>query len=330
MATKPLSKPELKELAHKVIVPQGNFFIKELLRRSGAMIGATKEDFATNLDRAIDASVITQEALESWLAEVEGWGDQHIYMVEPPRIDTAALTVGLATSPYASLLDVVANLDFPDTLELNHIRLDALGLSMVWHERKKGWNRWKTKDFSVDERGERYRFDAYRQRFDRSIVRYEWRFADPYCAILIRRNTEIDHEAVFVAIRAALAAIGCPNVCFVPKPLSHAVKVVAAKVKGVHSTRFESDGGYVAMASTLPEGGIDSVESVRVVLKAVDMSQFKRAEATLHFAAEEHGTSRRLAVQVYGSAGRIRIWAQCKREDVYQILQLLWGYNCEP
>jgi hypothetical protein len=330
MAAKNLTKPELKELAHKVIVAQGNAFIKELLRNSGAKIGSTKEDFTVNLDAAIDTDLITQERLEAWLAEVEGWGDQHLYLVEPPDADPAALSGGIAASALAGVLGAVASLDFPDALELKHIDLDELSLSMAWHQRKEGWNRWRPKDFIQDEGLETYRFDAYRQRFDRSIVRYEWRFGDPYCSILIHRNTEIDHDAVFADIRAALAAIGCPDAPFVRLPLSQAVKVAAAKDKGVHSTRFELDSGYVELGSTLPEGGIESVEPVRLALKAVDTSQFDRAQGMLHFAAEEHGVSRRIAVQVYGSDARLRIWAQCKREDVWQILALLWAYNEEP
>ena len=51
------------------------------------------------------------------------------------------------------------------------------------------------------------------------------------------------------------------------------------------------------------------------------------AQGVLHFAAEEHGVSRRIAVQIYGSEARVRIWAQCKREDVRQILTYLWDYN---
>ncbi|MER8583356.1 hypothetical protein NKG95_32545 [Mesorhizobium sp. M1423] len=330
MTTEQLTKPELKELGHRIAVAQGNFFIKELLRSSGAMIGTTKEDFAINLASAIDDDVITQEVLEAWLAEVEGWGDQHLYLVEPPQTEAAALAGGIAASPHAGSLGATASLDFPDMLELKHIGLDAVGLSMVWYQRKEGWNRWRPKDFFSDEGLERYRFDAYRQRFDRSIVRYEWRFGDPYCAILIHRNTEIDHDAVFADICAALAAIGCSDVPFTRIPLSQAVKVAATKDKGLHSTRFELDSGYVEMASTLPEGGIESVEPVRVVLHAVDASQFDRALGMLHFAAEEHGMSRRIAVQVYGAEARLRIWAQCKRADVFQILKVLWGYNSEP
>lgn len=322
-----LTKAQLKELAHKVIVSQGNSFIKELLRASGAKIGVTKEDFGNNLNAAIDAELITQDVLEAWLAEVEGWGDQHLYLVEPPKIQPAALAGQVAASPYADVLNAAASLDFPDALELKHIALDAAGLSMAWHQRKEGWNRWKLKDFVQEEGLERYRFDAYRQRFDRSVVRYAWRFGDPYGAILIHRNTEIDHRAVFVDVRATLVAIGCPDADFVRIRLDQAVKTAATKGKGMHSTRFELDAGYVEMASTLPEGGIDAVEPVRVVLQTVDTTKFDRAQGMLHFATEEHATSRRIAVQVFGNEARLRIWAQCKREDIWQILKLLWDYN---
>jgi hypothetical protein len=220
-------------------------------------------------------------------------------------------------------------LDFPGTLQIKHIALGAKGLSMVWHQRKEGWNRWRPKDFTNDDGLDQYRFEAYRQRFDRSTVRYEWSFEDPYSAILIHRNTEIDHDAVFADVRAALAAIGCPDVNFVRVPLNQAVKVASTKDKGMHSTRFELDSGYVEMASTLPEGGIESVEPVRLVLLAVDSSQFERAQGMLHFGTDEHGMSRRVAVQVFGGEARLRIWAQCKREDVFQILNFLWRYNSE-
>lgn len=330
MGTDPLSKPQLKELVRRVIVAQGNAFIKELLRGTGVRIGASKEDFAANLDAAIDADELTQETLEAWLAEVEGWGDQHLYLIEPPKVEIGALAAGIAASPHAALLQASASLDFPEALELKRIGLGEDGLSMLWHQGKAGWNRWKPKDFAIDEGLERYRFDAYRQRLDRSVVRYEWRFGDSYCAILIHRNPEIDHKAVFQDVRMTLAAIGCPDVAPLPIPLDQAVKVAAMKGQGVHSTRFELDGGYVEMASTLAEGGIDAVEPVRMVLQAVDTGQFDRAQGMLHFAAEEHGTSRRIAVQVYGREARLRIWAQCKREDIVRIVELLWEYNNAP
>lgn len=329
MADNQLTKAHLKELANRIVVAQGNIFIKELLRSSGAKIGTTKDDFSNNLAAAIDADLLSQDRLEAWLAEIEGWGDQHLYLVEPPVVDAANLAGGVAASPHSGALNAVTSLEFPDALQLKQITLDAGSLSMVWHQNKEGWNRWRPKDFVEEEGLERYRFDAFRQRFDRSIVRYAWNFGDPYCAILIHRNTEIDHGQVFEDVRAVLTAIGCPDAPFSRIPLNQAVKVAATKSKGTHSARFELDAGYVEVASTLADGGIEAVEPVRVVLHNVDTSAFDRAQGMLHFAAEEDGTSRRLAVQIYGSEARLRIWAQCKREDVWQILKLIWGYNSE-
>ncbi|MBX9663023.1 MULTISPECIES: hypothetical protein [Sphingomonadaceae] len=128
MADSQLSKAQLKELARKVVVAQGNTFIKELLRNSGAKIGTTKNDFSNNLDAAIDADLISQNMLEAWLAEVEGWGDQHLYLVEPPQIDAATLADSIAASPHAGALNSATSLEFPDALELKHIDLDEAGL----------------------------------------------------------------------------------------------------------------------------------------------------------------------------------------------------------
>lgn len=327
MTAEQLSKEQLKELARSVVVAQGNGFIKELLRNVGGKIGTTKVAFATNLEAAIDNELITQDVFESWLKEIEGWGDQHLYIVKPPDLNPASLSESVDASQYAACLDAVASLDFPEDLQLKHITLDAVGLSIAWHQGKEGWNRYRGKDFIKDEGLERFRFDAFRQRLDRSVVRYEWRFDSPYCVILIHRNTEIDHDEVFAKIAATLADFGCPHVPFARISMSEAVKRAAREHSSVHSTRFETDGGFVEMASTLPEGGIGTVEPVRLVLHSVDSAQFARAQGMLHFIAEEHGVSRKIAVQVYGEDARLRIWAQCKRDDVFQILSMLWAFN---
>ncbi|WP_426129043.1 hypothetical protein [Pseudomonas sp. DWP1b1] len=325
-----MSKLQLKELVRRVVVAQGNTFIKDLLRDNGTRIGVTKDDFSNNLNAAIDEDVITQAKLEAWLAEVEGWGDQHLYLFQAPETDAPALAAGIAASPHARALDAGVSLDFPEGLDLKQISLGRPGLSMEWHQSKEGWNRWTPRDYVVEEGLQRFRFDAYRQRFDRSVVRFEWDFTQPYCAILIHRNPDIDHAVVFTQVTEALWAIGCPAVSLVQISFSQAVKVAARDDHGVHSTRYELDSGYVEMASTLAEGGIESVAAVRGVLHAVDASQFTRAQGMLHFAPEDHGTTRRIPVQVYGSEGRLRIGAQCKREDVFKVVETLWDYNNQP
>jgi hypothetical protein len=75
----------IRALASTAVLAQGNIFIRELLRRKELPIGSTKEDFETNLLRAIDTGELTLEDVSQWLDEVEGWGNQHVYLYSAPR-----------------------------------------------------------------------------------------------------------------------------------------------------------------------------------------------------------------------------------------------------
>src|SRR5260370_7459575 len=81
-----LNKRALKKVVAQIVLAQGNTFIKELLRSNNIQIGNTKADFAQNLNAAIDAGVLTQAAIEAWLGEIEGVGNQHCYPSQPPPI----------------------------------------------------------------------------------------------------------------------------------------------------------------------------------------------------------------------------------------------------
>lgn len=79
-------KALLKTQVEKILLIQGNQFIKELLREKSLPIGSTKKDFLTNTIKAIDEDLLTRGMIEAWLKQVEGWGNQHIYLFEPPEI----------------------------------------------------------------------------------------------------------------------------------------------------------------------------------------------------------------------------------------------------
>ena len=79
-------KALLKAQVEKILLIQGNQFIKELLRENRLPIGSTKKDFLTNITDAIDEDLLTREMIEAWLKQIEGWGNQHLYLFEPPEI----------------------------------------------------------------------------------------------------------------------------------------------------------------------------------------------------------------------------------------------------
>src|SRR5580704_17436691 len=84
-------KDELLQLARGIVLAQGSTFIKELLREKNIRIGATKAEFEQNMVAAIESGELQREHIESWLNEVEGWVNQHIYIYTIPSAIRGAM-----------------------------------------------------------------------------------------------------------------------------------------------------------------------------------------------------------------------------------------------
>lgn len=322
-------RKQLKDAVRPIILMQGNLFIKELLRKHKIQIGSNKADFAKNLMSAIDSGTLTRPMIEEWLGDVEGWGNQHIYLFRPPSIEPAQLRDMIARSQFAALLDQPISYAFPDDLELSAVSLGNYQLSIAWHKGTGGWERTPARDFErVEEDSELYKYHAYRQRFDRSVVRFAWRFADPYCAVMIQQPIEGDaHGAVHALVHGDLSHIGIFAGAAERIPLSSAFKAMTLKPDFVvQSTRMMTDGGYIDVVATLSKGGIADVEPLRQVRRGVDDRKFAGADGVFNFLQDQHkGLSRSVKVQGYGLESRIRVWVQCKREDVNLVLRAIWA-----
>jgi hypothetical protein len=328
-APRQLSKDDLKAVARTIVLSQGNKYVRELLRQHDIPLGLNKADFLQHMTRAIDEDQLTQAMIEEWLTSVEGWGNQHIYLHEPPALGPSALAPMLQASAHADLLASPVSYDFPDELLLTGMALDAKSLSLTWHLGNSGWERVKARDFQREEEGDLYEYRAYRERADRSVVRFEWRFADPYCAILIQLPHGALHSAAVATVFDDLQAIGIIPAPLKRLPLSEAVKKSSKDKKlVVQSTKMSAPGGYVQLAATAEGAGIAQIQAVREARKAVDDKLFQSADGTFGFATETHPKfSMAVKAQVYGSESRIRIWAQCKREDVYLVIRYFWSKN---
>jgi hypothetical protein len=325
-----LGKRRLKKIVEQIVLAQGNIFIKDLLRSNNIPIGNTKTDFAKNLNVAIDAGELTQAVIESWLDEIEGWGNQHVYLFEPLSISRTKIRPALDASKYAGLLDRKVSYEFPDTLTLSAVSFSDDHLSVAWHRSRGAWERAKSKDFRREEGPDCFEYRAYRERFDRSVVRFEWRLSDPYCAVMIQLpNEDEEHAQALSRVWQDLNGLGLTRSPPTKIRLSPAFKRLSRKTEArVQSTRLVTQGGHVELVSTLSEGGIDAVEAVREVRRGVEDANFAGADAMFSFTAEKYSQlSRTIKMEGYGLESRLRIWVQCKREDVYAILSVIWSNN---
>jgi hypothetical protein len=112
-----------------------------------------------------------------------------------------------------------------------------------------------------------------------------------------------------------------------PRQLSEAVKKATKDKKmRVQSTRMGAPGGYAELAATAAGAGIGEIQGVRELRKAANDKLFPRADAMFTFTEERlPKISMPVKAHVYGSEGRLRIWAQCTRADVYLLMRYFWS-----
>lgn len=325
------AKSQLKQTIRNVVLGQGNRFIKELLRDNDLPIGATKADFLKNITQAIEDDILTGEMVEAWLQDTEGWGQQHIYVFKPRFV--AASTFGnlLANSEYADLVNAPATHAFPDDLSLTTIGLSDQQLALTWHQRNDRWIRAPEKDDELIEDGDFFELRAYRQRSDRTVVRFEWLFGRPYClAMLQLPHDGTTHADQLTKIWEPLVNAGLLEELPERQPLTNSVNKFTENQERFTASqrRMQAEGGYVDLVSLIPDKGFLSIAAIRQVDSAVDASQFKSAEGKFHLSADHHpNLSRPIKVDIYGSQSRMRIAAQCNRDDVYYISDLVWDFN---
>lgn len=182
----------LVRLARGIVIAQGNVFIKELLRDRGIRIGTTKDDFERNMVQAIYAGELRREHVEAWLREVEGWGNQHIYMYRIPKdlrrflLDDKALEKSVSKSGFIAKWNAEASLEYPEARTLARIDHAEGQLTFTWHQGVGIPVRKKERDYQSDIDGDMYEFRAYRLRAERTVMRFVARPTADMAAIFLQ------------------------------------------------------------------------------------------------------------------------------------------------
>src|SRR5437660_9147944 len=138
----PAEKGALVRLVKGVVLAQGNIFIKELLRARGIKIGTTKAEFEQNMVNAIQAGNLQREHIETWLNEVEGWGDQHVYLFHvSDKIckannweNTQEIKAKISKAGFSKQWDAEASFEYPTAHKLTGVYFQEGVLTFAWHK----------------------------------------------------------------------------------------------------------------------------------------------------------------------------------------------------
>jgi len=322
---------EAKEAAKRIVLTQGNKYIKELLRSNKAKIGKNKEEFLKNLLEAIDDGKLNKAKIDEWLGKTEGWGNQHIYLFKTPQIEPNTIPDLIKASETPDILDKSVNYEFPDELTLKVATLDTTeDLSLEWREGNDSWVRAKAKDYRNEIDGEEYEFRAYREKSERRVVRFRWVFKKMYCAVYISHANEKGvHEEILNQVWEDMAALGVVKGPLTKISLSNAFRKMNDKPElKVNSVRMAVDGGHVNLVATAPQSGIHDVQAIRQAKLGIDAKQFTTSDGMFHFNPKNTAKlENNLKVEGSGADSRIRIWAQCVKSDVDRIVEKIHGWS---
>jgi hypothetical protein len=328
-----------------LVLLQGNRFIRELLRSKNLRLGTNKEQFGAHLREAIADGQVTRSDLEAWLADVEGWGNQHVYVFDVPDGVADALRrsdefVGrLAAAGLAEFIDAEIPLDPGEELALATIRHADAGVSFLWVRGSAALVRRKDLDFEEERHGDEIEFHAYERRWSRVAARFEWRFGSGLAAVLIARREERDYaeqrDLVLGVVDSAIIERRDWPQLDIARVITQlvsagldAAEAGAEQAVRVNVTVFQSVAATIRLAAASEAGSYQDDAAVRDVRRAVDPARFSggSGDCFLTPTGSPEVERRELHLRLYGREARVLLWGKMTAEEVWGVMADLGTY----
>lgn len=337
----------LQRLAAGIIRAQGNRFIKELLREKKIRIGANKDDFESALSAAIESGALTLTDVEHWLRDVEGWGNQHVYLFNISSTLRRELTLPkirqkVTDAKLDALWDAPTVLAFPDQPALTSISFRDSVLRVVWQEASPDWVPVPEKNYVTQEGLDEYEYRAFRRVQWRAVTRFEAHVNLGLAALFIPNPIQGDeHKAAIAEAKRVLGMLmplpllergQCP-IPIISRNLDQqnmpTNKTPNPAVR-TQKSRLGSGGSYVEFAANSSEKAYwqePAIQNVRDSVRAQQLQVFHGIEGVFVFQQDGNGLARPLRVQLHGKDHRIRLRAEMDAGEVWTILGKLSSYQ---
>jgi hypothetical protein len=342
-------REKLRRLVALIVRAQGNRFVKELLRKRGIALGANKKDFEQNLKIAIDNGKLKLSDVQAWLEDVEGWGNQHVYMyglsdallvqLDRERLYQNVLAARLKHAWEASTIH-----QFPDDQRLTSISFDGNVLRLIWQKATPSWTRVEEKDKKRTEGLDDYWYRAHRLDEQRTVTRFEAHVDRRLAGLFLPQPVQgEEHKIVYEAARTVIGllldlpeleanqldmAIVSKNMDQQNMPVNNGQRPPVQAQR----SRLISGGAYVEFAASSSDMSYHdepAIQDVRNAVRDGQLDAFQGGEGVFWF--EGNGTdlnlTRRLRVQLYGEENRLRLWARMEAAEVWDILTHIAQYR---
>ncbi|WP_223788834.1 hypothetical protein [Marinicella meishanensis] len=297
---------------------QGVLFIREFLRQQKSQgvqvnLGPNKSASLANLQTALLEGTIALTALEQWIHEVEGWGQQHVYLFELPvefmrqvNADPQTALHQLVTdSPHQAVLQATDQFSFPEAMELQQIKVQQGSLEVIWRQQASNTLRVRAQDLPLQEiDGDWYEFRAFRITPSRQVMRFlltpDTGTAALYIQLPLGKAHRLAHSAAVACVQAILQLPDLP------------VKDLAAPIKALdrldlaagsnplnlhaHSTKFSTNGGTIEFTANQHISGFKQIESMRLVRRSLNEADFTGDTGHFNIHLDQSGRTIQMSV----------------------------------
>ncbi|MGH2756784.1 MAG: hypothetical protein ACRDI3_03250 [Actinomycetota bacterium] len=329
------TKEQLKELARGIVLAQGNLFIKELLRSKDLRIGVTKSEFMGNMLSAIDEGLLTEEDFEIWLGRVEGWGNQYAYLYNwstskgEDWTDPKVIRAAVRRAKLLELVDAPGSLAFPKEMSLTGVYYEPGRLRAVWHKGFESMVRDTSRDYEEVIDDDRYEFRAYRERSERSVMRFDLRCQEGIAGAFLQvPASSDDHQPAFQQMMDVANSIVGPETLTVVDIAQIMRRLEDAELQGGHEfttqqSRYSGPGAYVEFGADDPETSYQDVDVIRNLRLALPTEVVgTRARMRFHAPGEE-GPARLVGVNLYAIQNRIWLRSQMTEGQVWNLIDFI-------
>jgi hypothetical protein len=170
-------------LSHKMAFTQG------FLRTRGLPFSGTKAKLRERLEGYLSDGRLDAPDLVRLLNEIEGWGNQHIYLYKgadqliEPWLKEGSVRERLADLGLADLFNRQRPLVLPEETTLSSIEWTPERVRFVWVEKRQWEERASEED--IEEEGMVWR--AYRINVSRSLIAFDWDLISGHAMLMIQR-----------------------------------------------------------------------------------------------------------------------------------------------
>jgi hypothetical protein len=192
---------EVKTLVDMVLA-HPNRYIKEILKNNDIPTSGTKEELREKFNDGLSTGKLTIPTLVNFLDEIEGWGNQHVYLYKSsdehlaPIKDESEFVKVLKRVGLYGLLNKYNPIILPDVPKVTAIKLGNSRLRVQWVEKRTWENRLSEQDQKMEPQlndGDgswsqtEIIYKAYQINTKRGITTFDLDLVTGYGALMIQR-----------------------------------------------------------------------------------------------------------------------------------------------